>query len=390
MCDYASRSCPNQECSLFGKKNQGNIAHRSWMGKERKIERLRCKECKEEFSERRGTLMQHSHLKEDTVEILLKCQRWGVCDEGIADIAKVDIKTVYLFQKKQGERAFEHHHCNVREVEDEAVQLDEAHTKIHGEGGYWIAPAICLTSLLILFVEFGRRNQELADGLIRETVLRLKKLLLVLTDGWMPYASALLKYLGRRILPNKTGKRGRPKMAYWQTPKDTKYAQVVKKRNKRGRVTEVICRAVFGGIAACIESIVGYGARAINTIHIERWFGTLRSCIAACRRRTRCGSKKIKHHKYKVWSFISLYNWVIPHSSLSDKGGKGRKTPAMAAGLIDHVMTYKEYIWMPVHVNLKEKADWQAKANIMDSQANRKTKRFNFAQQYEILKEAVA
>jgi hypothetical protein len=46
-------------------------------------------------------------LPEATVERLLKCQRWDVCDEGTADICAVALKTVHHFQwvAAQGGRA---------------------------------------------------------------------------------------------------------------------------------------------------------------------------------------------------------------------------------------------------------------------------------------------
>ena len=43
--------------------------------------------------------MARSKLPEATVEQWLKCQRWGVCDEGTADICAVDLKTVHRFQR---------------------------------------------------------------------------------------------------------------------------------------------------------------------------------------------------------------------------------------------------------------------------------------------------
>jgi hypothetical protein len=45
--------------------------------------------------------MARSKLPEATVTQLLKCQRWGVCDEGTADICAVDLKTVHRFQSVQ-------------------------------------------------------------------------------------------------------------------------------------------------------------------------------------------------------------------------------------------------------------------------------------------------
>ena len=44
---------------------------------------------------------------------------------------------------------------------------------------------------------------------------------------------------------------------------------------------------------------------------------------------------------------VSLYNFVMPHKSL--RQGRTRRTPAMAIGLTDHVWSYREYIWLPVH-----------------------------------------
>jgi hypothetical protein len=96
---YTRFSCPNPQCAQFNRPGEGNIAHRSWTGKAKHSERLHCTVCGREFSERAGTLMARSKLPEITVERLLKCQRWGVCDEGTADICAVDLKTVHRFQR---------------------------------------------------------------------------------------------------------------------------------------------------------------------------------------------------------------------------------------------------------------------------------------------------
>jgi len=88
---YTRFSCPNPQCARFNHPGEGNIMHRSWTGTHKHIERLRCTACDREFSEREGTLMARSKLSEATVEQLLKCQRWGVCDEGTADICAVDL-----------------------------------------------------------------------------------------------------------------------------------------------------------------------------------------------------------------------------------------------------------------------------------------------------------
>jgi hypothetical protein len=48
----------------------------------------------------------------------------------------------------------------------------------------------------------------------------------------------------------------------------------------------------------------------------------------------------------RVWLLVSLYNFVVPHTSL--RQGHTLRPPAMAIGLTDHVWSYREYIWLPV------------------------------------------
>jgi hypothetical protein len=96
---YKQFSCPNPQCAQFNRSGEDHIAHRSWTGKNKHIERLRCTVCGCEFSGRAGTLMARSKLPgatlpDATVERLLKCQRWGVCDEGTADTNRATTDSV--------------------------------------------------------------------------------------------------------------------------------------------------------------------------------------------------------------------------------------------------------------------------------------------------------
>jgi len=66
--------------------------------------------------------MARSKLPEDTVIRLVKCQRWGVCDEGTADICTVDLKTVHRFQRVAAQRAKAHHQQSVQDLDVQGVQ----------------------------------------------------------------------------------------------------------------------------------------------------------------------------------------------------------------------------------------------------------------------------
>jgi len=268
---YSQFSCPNPECSLFYQSGQGNITHRSWTGKYKHIERLRCDVCRSEFSEREGTLMAYTKLAEEKVIRLLKCQRWGVCDEGSADICEVDIKSVHRFQGVANPRAEEHHHQAVQEVEVEGVQLDEAHSKLRPGKVEWIHTALAMGSLFILAVGFGPRDTTTAAFLIAQVMACVRGIPMFLTDGWKAYPKALIQVLGRVYRPRRKGKVGRKPKPRLVAPDTLFYAQVVKERDSAGAVVNVSRRVVFGGPRRFLKTLSQQGlGTTIQTAFMER------------------------------------------------------------------------------------------------------------------------
>jgi IS1 family transposase len=345
---YTRFSCPNPQCTCFNHPGAGNIVHRSWTGTHKHIERLRCTACNRAFSEREGTLMARSKLHEATVTRLLKCQRWGVCDEGTADICDVALKTVHRFQRVAAHRAEAHHRQSVQGLDVQGVQLDEAHSKLRPKQVEWVHTALAMGSWFLLWVDFGPRTQETAAALIAQVVARTQALPLMLTDGWKAYTAALLQVVGVVYRPRRRGKVGRKPKPRLVAPKALCYAQVVKVRNTAGQVVEVSRRVVFGGPRRFVKELrLRQLGETIQTAFMERWYGTLRGLVAPLRRRTRCLSWSRARHQGKVWLLVSLYNFVMPHKSL--RQGRTPRTPAMAIGLTDHVWSYGEYIWLPVH-----------------------------------------
>jgi hypothetical protein len=126
--------------------------------------------------------------------------------------------------------------------------------------------------------------------------------------------------------------------------------QCLKVRNTVGQVVEVSRRVVFGGPRRCGKQLrLRQLGPTIQTAFMERWYGTLRGLVAPLRRRTRCLSWSHTRHRGKVWLVVSLSNFVMPHKSL--RQGRTPCTPAMARGLTDHVWSYREYVWLPVHTD---------------------------------------
>ena len=345
---YTRFSWPNPQCPWFNRLGEGNIAHRSWTGTHKHIERLRCTACDREFSEREGTLMARSKLPEETVIRLLKCQRWGVCDEGTADICAVDLKTVHRLQHVAAQRAETHHRQVVRAVDVPGVQVDEAHSKLRPRQVAWIHTALAMGSWFLLWIDVGPRTHEMASALIAQVVARTQAVPLFLTDGWKAYPAALLQVLGvvyRRRRRGKVGRKPKPRLV---APTHLFYAQVVKVRNQAGQVVDVRRRVLFGGPRRFVKQLcMRQLGTTIQTAFMERWYGTLRGLVAPLRRRTRCLSWSRVRHQGRLWLLVSLYNFVMPHKSL--RQGRTRRTPAMAIGLTDHVWSYREYIWLPVH-----------------------------------------
>ena len=234
--------------------------------------RLRCTACGRELSEREGTLLARSKLPEETVVRLLKCQRWGVCDEGTTDICDVALKRVHRFQRVAAQRAETHHRQVVQEVEVQGVQLDEAHSKLRPKQVEWVHTALAMGSWFLLWVDFGPRTQEQAAMLIAQVVVRVRTLPVFLTDGWRAYTAALLQVVGVLYRPRRRGKVGRKPKPRLVASKALYYAQVVKVRNQAGQVVEVSRQVVFGGPPSLYQTVAPAG---VWGDYPDRLYGTV-------------------------------------------------------------------------------------------------------------------
>lgn len=130
------------------------------------------------------------------------------------------------------------------------------------------------------------------------------------------------------------------------------YAQVDKVR-EGGRVVEVRRQLVFGteGEIAHILRQTKCGTQ-INTSFIERDNLTSRQSNGRLVRKTLSHSKKLHYLQRQIDLEDAIYNFVRPHQALRVKlaqpGLYGRqweeRTPAMAAGLTDHIWSLEELL----------------------------------------------
>ena len=137
------------------------------------------------------------------------------------------------------------------------------------------------------------------------------------------------------------------------------YAQVVKTTRRR-RLVDVTHRVVFGTIEAVNQVLVPLGWQ-INTSLVERCNLSLRQHVAAIGRRVNTLCKGEAGLRQQLVLYHVYYNFVLPHASLRQPlaeplatHGRGSAqvwqpcTPAMAAGLTDHVWSLREVLMFRV------------------------------------------
>jgi len=198
----------------------------------------------------------------------------------------------------------------------------------------------------------GKRTAENAERLLadfkRRTGGRMMRLLT--TDEYAPYQQAILKAYGRRVTPPRTGKPGRPAGPRWLAPPELNYATVHKTREK-GHVVKVQTRVIFGqeqAVRAALEASAV--SRHVNTSFIERHNGTDRNRNARKVRKTYCFSKDWDVHDAVTYFTMFSYNFCWSVRTLAEPVANGRlrpRTPAMAAGLTDHLWSLREWLSFP-------------------------------------------
>ena len=82
----------------------------------------------------------------------------------------------------------------------------------------------------------------------------------------------------------------------------------------------------------------------ISTSYVERCNLTMRMGMRRFTRLTNAFSKKVENHKHAVALHFMHYNFCRPHQTLTKANRGVLKTPAMAAGVTDHVWKLEEIV----------------------------------------------
>ncbi|MHB8645272.1 MAG: transposase [Thermomicrobiales bacterium] len=319
--------CPNPDCPARGRSNAGNI----WIHS-RTPPRYRCTVCQKTFGERAGTLFYRRSTDEAIITLVVTLVAHG-CPISAIEVAyglqRQTVRTWMDAAGMQSEAVHRHLVCQPRALA--AVQADEIRVRQQG-GVVWLAMAMMVTTRLWL----GGAVSPRRDGALIARLCVLVRLcmlpgpLVICVDGFAAYLRQVRR-MARSPVP-RDGKRGRCRLIEWP---GLVIGQVVKQRQS-GRVVGVT-RRLAHGTRRWASRLLGDGT--IQTAYIERLNGTFRARLAALARRTRASGRSVTRLEAGMWLIGTVYNFCTPHGSLPHGA-----TPAMAAGISDHVWTISELL----------------------------------------------
>ncbi len=370
--DTSHHFCPDPDCRYGGWVGLGNITangHPSggpWR-------QLHCSRCGGYFQETHGTPLHGKRVSPDMLVWAIGALAEGLGIRAVARVFEVDPNTVLAWLVEVAEHAAAFSQYVLHDVRVTQVQLDELFALLSavqtGEvsdaeaiqrlsrSPHWVWGALDPVTKLLLTIDVGDRTLAMAQRVVHQVaqVLAPSCVPLFLTDGLKEYATALLTHFGYWVQPPRRQATGPAPKPRWLPLPELLYAQVVKTVRRR-RLVAVQHRVVFGTIEAVNQVLSPLGWQ-INTAFVERINLSLRQHVAAIGRRVSTLCKGEEGLRQQLAVYHVYYNFCLPHSSLRQAlplplptNGTGSAkhwrpcTPAMAAGLTDHVWTLREVL----------------------------------------------
>ncbi len=264
-----------------------------------------------------------------------RAQIVGVLAEGnslraASRLADVSINTVTKFLVDVGAACEEYQHETLRNLKSKRIQCDEIWSFVYakaknvpedmkgqwGIGDVWTWVAIDADSQLVPSWAVGRRDGFTARAFIADLAERLANRVQLTTDGHRVYLEAIEGAFGSEI----------------------DYAMLVK-MYEGGSGQNVPAERRYSP-ATCTgaqqQRITGNpDPEHVSTSYVERQNLTMRMQMRRFTRLTNGFSKKVDNHKAAIALHYMHYNFGRIHKTL-------RVTPAMEAGVADHVWSLEE------------------------------------------------
>ena len=183
-------------------------------------------------------------------------------------------------------------------------------------GDVWTWVAIDPDSKLVPSWLVGQRDTADARAFIADLAERLSHRVQLTTDGHRPYLEAVEDAFGD----------------------DIDYAMLIKLYGPDPEAARRSSPPVV--LAEDVRPISGFpDPDHISTSYVERQNLTMRMGMRRFTRLTNAFSKKLANHEAAVALHYMYYNFARPHKSLANPYPR---TPAMAAGVADHIWTCEE------------------------------------------------
>lgn len=227
-----------------------------------------------------------------------------------------------------GEVCASHHNVAVRGVHSCRVQCDEIWSfcyakeknvpeekKAEGAGSVWTWIGIDADSKLILSYLCGGRDAAWACKFMEDLASRVTTRIQITTDGHRAYAEAVEGAFGMNV----------------------DYAMLIKLYGAPSdrpdtRYSPAQCIGIRTGVLSGSPD-----PQHISTSYVERQNLNLRMGVRRFTRLTNAFSKKFENHCHMVAIYHAYYNFCRIHQTL-------RVTPAMEAGLTNHVWSLEELV----------------------------------------------
>jgi len=342
-------ACPNPQCRYFGITDEAvhALMGNGKRGKRKDIQTFKCQCCQASFSSRRSTPLYHLKTHSDRVEMCLWLLAEGMDISVLVRFTGHVDATLARWLTWAGLHSENLHSLLFVQLNVAYLQLDELFAPVAGnKRKSWLWVAIEPVAKIIPGIHLGGRTNDDAYHFLHNLKLYLTETCIpaITSDGLRAYFFAITAHFGQWV------------GSTWVVSNMLAYGQLVKRRNKKKGDGKpyTIRRMKWGKRWQLFQTLKGLGFReTIQTAFIERINLTIRQGIAPLSRRTWSLAKSQQSLLIHVHWWRGFYHFARPHQSLRTKvpGLKRRyreRTPAMAAGLTDHIWTVGDMLSLPL------------------------------------------
>ncbi len=281
---------------------------------------------------------------EEFIVLVVTLLTYGCPVQAIVHAFSLDERTVAAWRDRAGVHCQKVHQAIIEQGQLDLmhVQADEIRVK-----GYkmiaWMGLAMMVsTRLWIAGVVQPSRDRSPSSRLLQQVrrCAACLRPLLVLTDGWNAYPNSIRRAFREKV--KLTSGVGRACLQVWPQL----HIGTVIKRTEKKRVVEITRRMAHGLLSQAEHLLqASRGGTSLNTAFIERLNATFRERLASLTRRSRHAAHRLKALETGMYLIGCTYNFCFPHHELSKTKHVGSPcTPAMAAGLTDHIWSLCELL----------------------------------------------